>query len=289
MIWGLTWIAIKFQLPAVDSSVAVFYRFLIASFILFILSIIKNVQLRYQLNDHLRFLGQGLFMFCLNFLLTYWASGLAPSAIIALAFTALIYFNMFFGHLFLNIPFEKKVIYGAIVSFLGMGFISYNELLQLQTHPGYLLGFFISLIATVSASFGNIISAKSRQLNVPILANNSFSMAYGCMLSLIYCLVRQKSFSVNVDFNFLLSFGYLVIFGTVISFGAYLKLIDLVGPSKAAFTSVCSPIIAITISVFFEKMEFNLFLILGVMFCLIGNLIALTPKSFLLGKFRRAN
>lgn len=227
-------------------------------------------------------------MFCLNFLLTYWASGKAPSAIIALAFTSLIYFNMFFGRLFLNILFEKKVIFGALISFLGMGFISYNELIQIEQHPGYLLGFLISLVATVSASLGNIISAKSRQMKVSILANNAWSMAYGCLLSLLFCVIGQKSFSVILDINFLLSFSYLVIFGTVISFGAYLKLIDLVGPSKAAFTSVVSPVIAISISIFFENMNFNFLMIIGVIFCLIGNVIALTPRSWILGKFRNA-
>lgn len=227
-------------------------------------------------------------MFCLNFLLTYWASGMAPSAIVALAFTSLIYFNMLFGRLFLQIPFERKVISGALISFLGMGLISYNELIQLKIHPGYLAGFLISLFATVSASAGNIISARSRQLQVPIISNNAWGMFYGCLLSLIYCLIRQKSFAVLPDVNFILSFGYLVIFGTIISFGAYLKLIDLVGPAKAAFTSVISPVIAIFISVIFEQLDFNSLMIWGVIFCLIGNIIALTPKSWLIGKFRNA-
>lgn len=227
-------------------------------------------------------------MFCFNFLLTYWASRMAPSAIVALAFTSLIYFNMFFGRIFLNIPFERKVIFGALISFLGMVLISYNELIQLKLHPGYLAGFILSLVATVSASAGNIISTRSRQLQVPIISNNAWGMLYGCLLSLLFCVVRQKSFTVVPDLNFLLSFGYLVIFGTIISFGAYLKLIDLVGPAKAAFTSVISPVIAIFISVSVEQMDFNSILIWGVVFCLIGNVIALTPKTWFSGKFRNA-
>ncbi len=288
MIWGLTWIAIKFQLGAVDSNVAVFYRFAAASLILFILAYIKKNSLHYSRNDHLRFLGQGFFMFCLNFLLTYWASSMAPSAIIALAFTSLIYFNMFFARLFLRIPFERKVIFGALVSFAGMGLISYNELLQIQLHPGYLAGFLISLFATVSASLGNIISARSRQLQVPIIANNAWGMFYGCLFSLAYCVIQQSSFHIVANLNFILSFAYLVLFGTIISFGAYLKLIDLVGPAKAAFTSVVSPVIAIFISILVEKMDFNSLMIWGVVFCLIGNVIALAPKTWLLGKFRNA-
>lgn len=284
----MTWIAIKLQFHALDSNVAVFYRFFLASLILFSIALIKKTNLRFNKFDHLRFLGQGFFMFCLNFLMTYWASHKAPSALIALAFTAIIYFNMFFGRIFLGIPFEKKVIYGAIVSFLGMALISSNELVQLNNHPGYLLGFLISLAATVSASIGNIISAKSRQMKVPIISNNAWGMLYGSCLSLIFCLITEKSFAVNFDLKFVLAFSYLTLFGTIISFGAYLKLIELVGPAKAGFTSVISPVIAITISMYFENLEFSWIMSLGVLFCLIGNLIVLFNKSWLLLRLRPA-
>lgn len=220
-------------------------------------------------------------MFCLNFLLTYWASHQAPSALVALGYTSLIYFNMTIGYFFLNMPFEKKVIYGALISFAGMLLISSNELIQIQNHPGYLLGFFLSLVGTASASVGNIISARSRQLKIPIIANNAWGMLYGSSFSLIFCLFLGKDFTVHFDTQFVLAFSYLTIFGTIISFGAYLKLIDLIGPSKAAFTSVVSPVIAITVSIYFEKMDFSWMMTFGVLFCLVGNVVALFNKSWL--------
>lgn len=276
----MTWIAIKFQLHALDSTVAVFYRFALACFALFLFSWIKNKKLSFKKNEHFLFLGQGFFMFSLNFLLAYWASEKAPSALVALAFTTLIYFNMFFGRLFLAIPFDQKVIYGALVSLLGMFFISYNELIQLSQHPGYFMGFLISLAGTISASAGNMFSTRSRQIKIPIVSNNAWSMFYGSLLTLIYCLLRGKSFVTVIDAKYLISFLYLVVFGTIISFGAYLKVIDLLGPSRAAFTSVISPVIAIAVSVFVEKLDFNIYMIIGVLFCLLGNLIALVKKSW---------
>ena len=219
-------------------------------------------------------------MFSLNFLFSYWASEKAPSALVALAFTALIYFNMFFGRVFLGIPFEQKVIYGALVSLLGMFFISYNELIQLSQHPGFFLGFLISLAGTISASIGNIFSTRSRQLKIPIVSNNAWSMFYGCLMTLLFCLLKQKSFEVTVNSTFLITFLYLVVFGTIISFGAYLKVIDLLGPSKAAFTSVISPVIAIAVSIFVENLDFNNYMLIGVLLCLLGNLIALVKKSW---------
>ncbi len=281
-IWGLTWIAIKNQFHAVDSSVAVFYRFIIASLILFAYANIKKLTLKFSLEQHLNFAAQGFFMFCLNYLLTYWASHLAPSALVALAFTSLIFFNMFGAHFFFNLKIEKKVFIGAFISLIGMGFISYNELSTYNLHPTFILGFIISLVATVSASAGNLFSLKNREKKIAITSNNAWGMLYGSALTLIYCLITQRSFMINsFDQTFILSFIYLTIFGTIISFGSYLKLIEIMGPSKAAFTSVVSPVIAVGVSLYYENLPLTIYLILGISFCLGGNLIALVQPHHL--------
>lgn len=281
-IWGLTWIAIKFQFNSVDSNVAVFYRFILASLLLFGFAALKKIPLKFNRTAHLHFAAQGFFMFCINYLLTYWASHLAPSALVALGYTSLIYFNMLGGKLFMRIPIEKKVLVGALISFAGMALISFNEIRSLDMHPTSFAGFFISLVATVSASAGNLISIRNRKNNIPITSNNAWGMLYGSFFTLAYCLVAQKSFVLhNLDSSFVLSFLYLTIFGTVISFGAYLKLMDLYGPSKAAFTSVVSPVIAITVSALFENMPLSGFLAVGVIFCLAGNLVALLNHNYL--------
>jgi len=284
-IWGLTWIAIKFQFNAVDSNVAVFYRFVLASVLLFAFAYVKKIPLRFNRTAHMHFAVQGFFMCCINYFLTYWGWHLAPSALVALAFTSLIYFNMIGGKIFMRIPIEKKVLVGALVSFAGMAFISLNEMKSIDLHPTSFVGFFISLLATVSASAGNLISIRNRKNLVPITSNNAWGMLYGCGFTLFYCLVMQKPFALhNVDTSFVLSFLYLTVFGTVISFGAYLKLMELYGPSKAAFTSVVSPVIAVAVSVIFEDLPMTTLLSLGVIFCLAGNLIALvkydTLKAF---------
>ncbi len=281
-IWGLTWIAIQYQFHAIDSNAAVFYRFIAASFILFSYAWIKKIPLKFGKAEHISFATQGFFMFCLNYLLTYWASHLAPSALVALAFTSLIFFNMFGGRLFLNLPIEKKVFWGASISLIGMAFISLNEMKNYDLHPTSIIGFFISLIATISASAGNLVSLKNRQKKIPITSNNAWGMLYGALLTLFYCVATQRSFIISsFDSSFVLSFVYLTVFGTIISFGCYLKLIELFGPSKAAFTSVVSPVIAVGVSHYFENLPLTAYLMLGILFCLTGNIIALIPNYLL--------
>lgn len=282
IIWGLTWIAIQYQLHSVNPNVAVFYRFIVASLILFAFCAFRKIALKFEKKDHLNFAAQGFFMFFLNYQMSYRASQLAPSALVALAFTALIYFNLFGGRVFLKIPIEKKVFWGAVVSFVGMTFVSIGEIGDQTIQSTAIFGFLLSLLATVSASAGNLISMKSRLRKIPVSSNNAWGMLYGALFSFIYCVAMQRSFEVyNVDSSFIWSFIFLTLFGTIFSFGAYLKLIETLGPSRAAFTSVISPIIAIGVSMQFESLHVGLALGFGILLCLLGNLIALIPSHYL--------
>ncbi|AZZ35610.1 EamA family transporter [Bdellovibrio sp. qaytius] len=276
IIWGLTWIAIKYQLPYVDGSAAVFYRFIFSSSVMFIICLFTKVSLfKFTKAQHFRFATQGLFIFCLNYLLTYWATSMATSALIALAFTSIIFLNMFGARIFLNVPFEKKVVWGGILSLIGMACISLNEYLNIGLHPSSLWGFLIGLLSTVSASAGNLISYLNKKNNVPISANNSWAMLYGSGFSLFICFILGKSLHVDVTSTFVISFFYLSIFGTVISFWAYFKLIENIGPAKAAFTSIASPVIALGVSTYMEKLDWSIYLALGAVFCIMGNVVAL--------------
>jgi drug/metabolite transporter (DMT)-like permease len=275
VIWGLTWIAIKYQINSINGSIAVFYRFFCASLIMFSLCLLTKNTLKFNLRQHFKFMGQGFFMFFLNFILIYWSTSMASSALVALAFTSLIFFNLFGGRLFLKIPFEKKVIFGAALSLVGMAVISLNEYENMALHPLSVWGFLISLLATLSASIGNLISTSNQMNRVPILSNNAWGMFYGTLFTFIFCLATSKDFTIHFSVPFVISFLYLTVFGTVISFWSYFKLIEIVGPAKAAFTSVLSPVIALSVSTVFENMPWSLYLAIGVLLCIAGNIIAL--------------
>lgn len=286
VIWGLTWISIKYQFQALDFSVAVFYRFILASSLLFFFALYKKLPMKYNKSQHINFAAQGFFMFCLNYLLTYYATQLAPSALLAVTFTALIYFNMFGSKIFFGMPLEKKVIFGAFMSFLGMALIAHNEIANMHETPTSFYGVLIGLGATLTTSAGNLLSLENRKTKIPITSNNAWGMLYGSFFTFLFCVGTGKSFAFNhFDLSFVYSFFYLTIFGTIISFWAYLKLIEKYGPSRAAFTTVLSPIVAIMTSFFFEDLSPSFFLIAGASLCLIGNVVALIKlPNFLIVK-----
>lgn len=248
---------------------------------MFVLARLKKESLIFDSKKHGLMMAQGFFMFSLNFLLTYWASSMAPSALISLSFTAIIFFNMAGARLFLNIPLENKVIAGAVISFIGMGLITLAEMREsgLSDYPLSFIGFLIGLLGTVFASAGNLVSMKNRQLKLPVISNTAFSMLYGSLFTLIHCLIKDADFSLKISTPFLISFFYLTVFGTVISFISYTKLLQIVGPSKAAFTSVVSPVIALVVSTVYEKMTWSPLLTVGIVLCLLGNCVALISNT----------
>ncbi|MGD9181583.1 MAG: EamA family transporter, partial [Desulfobacterales bacterium] len=53
IIWGTTWLAIKFQLGSVDPMVSVLYRFIAAALTLLIYGKLRGLNMRFRLKDHI--------------------------------------------------------------------------------------------------------------------------------------------------------------------------------------------------------------------------------------------
>ena len=83
VVWGSTWLAIEYQLGVVEPEVSIFYRYVIASLVLFIWCKYKKLELFFNVKSHLWFALLGLFLFCLNYILTYRAQVHITSALAA--------------------------------------------------------------------------------------------------------------------------------------------------------------------------------------------------------------
>ena len=102
LIWGTTWFAIKFQLGVVAPEVSLVYRFLAAAVILFVFCILTKRSLRFSLSEHMFMFLQGLCLYCTNYLIFYWATGLLTSGVVALLFSTVILMNIVNGAIFMR-------------------------------------------------------------------------------------------------------------------------------------------------------------------------------------------
>jgi drug/metabolite transporter (DMT)-like permease len=74
-----------------------------------------------------------------------------------------------------------------------------------------------------------------------------------------------------MNFPFLSSVLYLAVFGTVIGFSAYFSLVGRIGASKAAYSTLLFPLVALSVSTFFEGYEWTINALIGILFILLGN------------------
>ena len=280
LIWGTTWFAIKFQVDSTSTIVGVFYRFLIAAVIMFLINVIfikKNLVFPWE--NHKFFILQGLFNFSLNYILTYISEKSISSGLVALTFSTLIYFNMFGMRIFYKKEITKNIIYGAMLGFMGMIFLFWKEIANFNADQATILGIIIGIVATFCASIGNMFAYRNHQLKIPVMTFNAYGMLYGAGFSLLLGLFMGESFVFPTTTTFLLSLGYLSLFGTVIAFYAYQTLVGTIGADRAAYTSIINPVIAMIISMVYENITFTPQLFIGMVLCFAGNLIALRKTN----------
>jgi len=276
IIWGSTWLAIKFQLGTVMPEVSIAYRFALAAAMLFIFSFLRRLPMRFGWRSHLFMAMQGLFLFSLNYMLVYLSEGYLTSGLVAIIFSTMIIMNVLFGAIFLHNPIRMQVVIGAVVGLVGLTWIFWSELSSFDLSSQRALGFILAFISAVSASLGNIISARNQSHGLPVVQTNAFGMAYGVIFMLVLALFRGSKLTFDPSIGYIISLLYLALFGSVIAFGSYLTLLGRIGPDRAAYITIIFPIISLLLSTAFEGLIWSIYQLVGVGLVIIGNAIVLT-------------
>lgn len=273
IIWGSTWLAIKFQLGLVDPIISVSYRFILASFILLLFCRISGLNLKYNVKEHLFIALQGFFLFGINYWLVYLAEVHLPSGLVAVIFSMIIFFNIFNGAIFIGSPIRVRVIAGAALGIVGIGLVFKQELLSFSLSSDNSLALVIAGLGALTASLGNITSVHNQKINLPVIQTNAFGMMYGALFMLIISLIMGKHFSFEISYAYIGSLLYLSIFGSIIAFTCYLTLLGKIGADKAAYVTLIIPVIALILSTIFEEYTWTLYAFVGVALILIGNML----------------
>lgn len=279
IVWGSTWIGIKYQLGSVDPMVSVMYRSGLASILLLIYCYIKKVNLKFSLKEHLFMALLGVFLFSIHYWLVYIAEIHLTSGIVAVIYSSVVFMNIMNGYLFLGTAIERKTIIGAIIGFIGVFMIFMPEIQSVDFSNKAFFSVLLTFISVLIYSFGNITSARNTKNNIPILQANAFGMGYGTLLLLLLTLFLGKEISFDISVSYIGSLFYLSVFGSVIAYGTYLTLIGIIGADKAAYSIMLVPVVALIISSFFEDYSWSFFAVIGIVFVVGGNLLVLNKSK----------
>jgi drug/metabolite transporter (DMT)-like permease len=282
LIWGTTWIAIKWQLGVVPPPVSIAWRFALAALILFaVLRILRRpiwpprAAWRYLV-------AQGLALFCCNFLCFYYAEQIVPSGLVAVIFSIAPLLNSINGRLFMGRPLQPTVIVGAMLGLIGILCLFVPQMAGHLGDRTAWLGLAIAFLGTLCFSTGSLLSSRMQSMGLHPLVTNSWAMLIGASILTVGSALAGLSFAVEPDARYLGALAYLAVFGSVVGFTAYLMLVGRMGPERAAYCTVLFPIVALAVSTVYEGYHWTALAAVGLVLVVAGNLVAfdLTRRFF---------
>lgn len=275
LLWGTTWIAIHFQLGAVPVLVSAFYRFAVAG-MLFLpaLMLLRRVQAT-SLRDHGFFLLQGCCLFSLNFICFYTASQYVVSGLISVVFSAAILFNALNNRLLWRERAERSVYLAALLGIAGLVLLFWDSIAGGAFDRNAALGLGLSVLGTYFFSLGNMISVRHSKRGLKPWTSNAYAMIYGALILLACVLLTGTEWKLDTSPLYLGSLMYLAIPGSILGFTAYLSLVGRIGANRAAYATVLFPIVALSLSAWFEGYEWTAASFAGLSLVLLGNTVSL--------------
>jgi drug/metabolite transporter (DMT)-like permease len=275
LVWGSTWLAIKFQLGDIPPSVSVCWRFALAAIAMALWCRARGLSLKLPRTQHVRLALLGSLMFCGNYELVYEAERHLTSGLVALIFSLLPLFNLLLAAVLLRRALPVRALIGACVGVTGVVITFWPDIVSFDLAKAGSVGLAAAAGGTLLASLGNMVAIGNSQRNVPVLPGTAIAMGYGALCCALLVIVRGDRFTIDLSAPYLLSLAYLALFGSVVAFGFYLTLLGRIGIERAAYSALLIPIVALIISHFFEGYEWDARLSFGLLFALGGNAITL--------------
>ncbi len=271
LIWGTTWIALKWQLGEVPIALSIAYRFGLAALILFAWLAWRGQLARPRGRAALWVLGQGLCLFCLNFVCFLQASQTLASGLVAVVFSSATLWNALLARAVHGRRLAPQVLAGGAFGLVGLVLLFWPEIQA--AGPGSVSGLAWALAGTLCFSCGNLLSAALQNEGLKPVQTNAWGMLVGTLVLLGYALIAGLPLVFETSWRYAGALLYLAIPGSVIGFTAYLTLVGRLGPERAAYSTVLFPVVALNVSAWLEAYRWTAPALAGLLLVMLGNVL----------------
>lgn len=279
LVWGTSWLAMTFQLGPVAPEVSVVYRFAIAAAVLLPFCLASRRNMVFSLRDHGFIALQGVLLFSSNFFLIYLGAQYLTSGLVSVGFSTIIIMNILGTRLLFGTRITASMVAGAGLGVAGMGLLFWPELAAFDPSRDGSRGLILVLAGTLSAALGMLTSAWNQgRRGLPVMQTNAYGMVYGALFASLLVLLRGSSFAFDPSPGYVISLLYLALGASVLGFWSYLTLVGRIGADRAAYSSVLFPVVALSLSTWFEDYRWTVLGASGVVLVLCGNALILARR-----------
>ena len=255
LIWGSTYLAIRYAIETLPPFLMAASRFLTAGLILFVWAVGKGESIRATLSQWPRaFIIGALLLLCGNGGVTwaekYIASGLA-ALLIATEPLWVVMLNWAITHRRPN----TKVLFGVFIGLAGVALLIGDGLRQVDPSSKSLIGVGAVVLASLAWAGGSVY-VNRRPLRASTSMASGMQMLAGGSLLLLLALAAgdfQRLNLANASWKSLAAFIYLAVFGSLVAFTAYSWLLRNVTTARAATYAYVNPVVAVLLGWLFAS------------------------------------
>lgn len=200
-----------------------------------------------------------MLLLCISQGLLTWALEYIESGLAAIIAGLVPLFVALFSILLLRFArFTPLLIIGLLIGFCGIVTIFYKHFQEL-TNSRYALGIGLSLVATISWSFGTVFASRYKPKTDLLFSVGLQMLLAGCLLTIV-CFASGKYVNLaQTDGDALWSLLYLIIIGSLLTYSAYVFAVSKLPPTQVSIYAYINPIVAIFLGwlVLHEQMTMN--------------------------------
>ena len=279
LIWGSTWIVIRDQLGVVPPAWSVTYRFILAAAAMAAVAVWQRESFRLDARGWAFAGAIGVFQFCGNFNFVYRAEGYLTSGLVAVLFATLLIPNALLARVFLAQRLGRQLLVGSAIALSGIGLLLLHEARSDPRGAGAsLLGIGLTAAGILSASAANVLQATDTAKRYPMFATLAVAMAIGALVDAALAWTLHGAPTVETRAGYWLGIVYLALFASALAFPLYYRVLRVIGPAKAAYSSVIVPVIAMALSTLFEGYRWSPLAAGGAVLAAVGLVVALTAR-----------
>ena len=221
----------------------------------------------------------GFTQFCINFNAVYLAERHITSGVVATVFALLLIPSSLLAWAFLGHKPSRRFFWSSLVAVAGIVLLFVHEVNEHPANSGQIAaGIALTLFGMVGASAANVLQARPEVRRFPLFTTLAWSMAFGALIDAILGLIMTGPPVIDTRPLYLAGLAYLALAASVLTFSLYYPVVRIIGPAKAAYSSVVVPIIAMGFSTWLEGYRWTPTTIAGAFLALGGMVGALSRE-----------
>ncbi len=248
VIWGSTYLAIRFGVETLPPFLMAGVRFVLAGSLLFLWELRRGSPLPTLLQWRSAAVIGSLLLLVGNGGVT-WAEQSIPSGVTALLISTTPFWFVVIDWLFFGgVRPSRHIVIGLIIGLCGVVLLIGPD--RILTGGGFpISGILVLMIATISWAWGSLYSRRAVLPSSPFMATAIEMLAGGGML-LVFSTIVGEPFRLDpatVSAKSLLALGYLFLFGSLLAFTAYTWLLGVSTPARVSTYAYVNPVIAVVL------------------------------------------